>query len=157
MKEFKQVGDTLAVEMGKQLLKQGRTQNAGGLINSLQTKVTQKGFTTDITILGNFYWRFVDKGVKPGQIKSAKAPARINALVQWLKKKGIGSTEPIIRGIAYAIAHTHKKVGMPSKNGRFDKSRLGFVDKAYNIARPEIDSELTTILGRQVDKIIKRF
>ena len=149
---YKKIGNAYAVAMGKELLKQGREARSGGLINSLKSIVN--GST--ISILGNSYWTFVNYGVQKGKI-NPKAPARIKGLIKWLKYKGIGSSEPIIRGIAYAIAYTHFKKGMPTMNGRLDKSRLNFVDKAIKNSEREISMVIDKEIGYELDLILKKF
>lgn len=149
---LRRIGEEYAKAFGIELVRQGREERAGGLIKSLQVKT----MPSSIEILGNYYWRFVDKGVKAGQIRYPKAPARINALIKWLKHKGVAGSDRVIKGIAYAIAHTHSKKGMPTRNGRIDRSRLNFVDKAIKSRRKEIEEVVDLELGKKVDLILKK-
>lgn len=147
------IGEEYAKAFGIELIKQGRTERAGGLIKSL--KVIPEA-PSQVSILGNYYWTFLDKGVKASQIKYPKARARINALVEWLGRKGVAGSDSVIRGIAYAIAYTHSKQGMPTRNGRFDRSRINFVDKAIKSRRRNINEVVDREIGKSVDIILKK-
>ena len=150
---MKLIGNEYAKAFGIELVKQGREPRAGGLIKSLEVRTEGE---SEISIFGNHYWTFLDKGVKASQIKYPRAPARINALVEWLERKGVAGSDKVIRGIAYAIAYTHSKKGMPTKNGRFDRSRINFVDKAIKsrqrkinqVIDKEIDGAINVILNK---------
>ena len=148
----KKIGNAYAKAFGLELVRQGRSKKSGGLINSLQSKPTGNG----VQVLGNFYWRFVDKGVRASSIKKPFAPPRIQALIAWLKSKGIGSSNEIIRGIAYAIAYTHSKKGMPTKNGRRAREKLNFVDKAIVKSKNSIEKTIDEVIGRNVDLLLKK-
>lgn len=147
------IGEEYAKAFGIELIKQGRTERAGGLIKSL--RVTPEA-PSQVSISGNYYWTFLDKGVKASQIKYPKARARINALIEWLGRKGVAGSDSVIRGIAYAIAYTHSKQGMPTRNGRFDRSRINFVDKAIKSRRRNINEVVDREIGKSVDIILKK-
>ena len=147
------IGNEYAKAFGIELVRQGRESRAGGLIKSLEV---QPEAPNSVSISGNYYWTFLDKGVKASQIKSPKAPARINALVEWLGRKGVAGSDAVIRGIAYAIAYTHSKKGMPTRNGRFDRSRINFVDKAIKSRQRNINEVIDTELNKSVDIILKK-
>jgi hypothetical protein len=152
-KILRRIGEEYAKAFGIELIRQGREPRAGGLIKSLSVNPEAP---SNVSISGNHYWTFLDKGVKASQIKYPKAPARINALIQWLKRRGVAGSDSVIKGIAYAIAYTHSKVGMPSRNGRFDRSRINFVDKAIKSRRKNIERVLDEELGKSVDVILKK-
>ena len=152
-KILRAIGEEYAKAFGIELVKQGREARAGGLIKSLNV---QPQAPNQVTISGNHYWTFLDKGVKASQIKYPKAPARINALVEWLGRKGVAGSDSVIRGIAYAIAYTHSKVGMPTRNGRLDKSRMNFVDKAIKSRQRNINQVIDTELNKSVDIILNK-
>jgi|TARA_R100000084_G_scaffold100228_1_gene54854 hypothetical protein len=152
-KALHKIGEVLAVGFGVTLVKQGRNKKSGGLIDSLHTKILKPN---SVSVLGNHYWRFVDKGVRADQIKSPFAPARINALVKWLISKGIGSAKKTTRQIAYAIAHTHGKKGMPTMKGKFDKSRLNFVDKTLLREKKTLSDAINEAVNEEVMTIIKK-
>lgn len=147
------IGEEYAKAFGIELVRQGRTERAGGLIKSLKVDAEAP---SNISISGNYYWTFLDKGVKASQIKYPRARARINALVEWLGRKGVAGSDSVIRGIAYAIAYTHSKQGMPTRNGRFDKSRTNFVDKAIKSRQKNINDVIDIEVGKSVDIILNK-
>ena len=110
-KSLRAIGEVFAQAFGVELIKQGREPRAGGLIKSMKVKTEAP---SNVSVEGNHYWTFLDKGVKASQIKSPFAPARIQGLIEWLGRKGVAGSNKVIRGIAYAIAYTHGKVGMPT-------------------------------------------
>lgn len=152
-KILRKIGEEYAKAFGIELVKQGREERAGGLIKSL--KVTPEA-PNNVSIFGNYYWTFLDKGVKARQIKYPRARARINALIEWLGRKGVAGSDSVIKGIAYAIAYTHSKKGMPTRNGRFDRSRINFVDKAIRKRQRNINQVIDTEIGKSVDIILNK-
>lgn len=146
------IGEEYAKAFGIELVRQGREARAGGLIKSLEVETEQ----TSVSISGNHYWTFLDKGVKASAIKSPFAPPRIAALIEWLGRKGVAGSDSVVRGIAYAIAYTHSKKGMPTTNGRFDKSRINFVDKAIKSRQRNINEVIDRELGKSVDIILNK-
>jgi hypothetical protein len=153
-KDLKDIGLSYTIAMGVELVRQGREKKAGGLINSLEPRGILPNV---IQIWGNHYWRFVNNGVAAASIKSPFAPARINALVKWLKQKGIGSSDKKIRGIAYAIAYTHSKKGMPTRGGSRDSKRLNFLENSINKSRGKIEATISNILGKRIDTLVQKF
>ena len=149
--DLKKIGTAYSVAMGLELLKQGRVKNRGGLIQSLKPKP----YPPDtVQIQGNYYWRFVNYGVLPQSIKSPFAPPRIDGLKEWIKAKGLASDDDKIRGMAYAIAHTHSKKGMPLMRGRKDTKRMNFLDRAITNHKKQIEKVVTEVVGKQIDSIM---
>jgi hypothetical protein len=152
-KSLRLIGEAFAVAFGTELIRQGRQARAGGLIKSMKVKTQAPD---SVSVEGNHYWTFVDKGVRASAIKSPFAPPRIAALIEWLGRKGVAGSDKVIRGIAYAIAYTHGKKGMPTRGGRFDKSRIGFRDKAINNSRSKIDAIINKELSEEVELMLKK-
>jgi hypothetical protein len=152
-KILRAIGNEYAKAFGIELVKQGREPRAGGLIKSLKIEPEAPN---QVSIFGNYYWTFLDKGVKASQIKYPRAKARINALIEWLGRKGVAGSDTVIKGIAYAIAYTHSKQGMPTKNGKFDKSRINFIDKAIKNRRRNINQVIDTEINKSVDIILNK-
>ena len=146
--DLDKIGLAFTKAFGVELANQGRSKQAGGLINSLKA---QSNPPDTVSIFANHYWRFVDKGVSSGSIKKPFAPPRINALVNWLIKKGIGSSDKKIRSIAYAIARTHTRKGMPTMGKRRDNKRLNFVDKAMKKHNSKINKVIDDLLEVKTD------
>lgn len=152
---LKRIGLQYRIALGKELLRQGQTKRSGSLINSLRQKELL-GFQPTIRIEGNHYWRFINYGVSAGHIKKPYAYPRIEGLMNWLKRKGIGSGDKMIRGIAFAIATKHAKVGMPQRGGRRDFKRMNFVDKAIRKSQPRIQEVIDFQMGKEFSQIINK-
>lgn len=152
---LKEIGLQYRIALGKQLLKQGQTKRSGSLIGSLRQK-EMLGFQPTIRIEGNHYWRFLNYGVSSGHIKKPYAYPRIEGLIEWLKRKGIGSGDKMIRGIAFAIATIHAKTGMPQRGGRRDFRRMNFVDKAIHQNHTQIQTQVDKSLGREFSLMFQK-
>ena len=152
---LKRIGLQYRIALGKELLRQGQTKRSGSLIKSLK-QTEMMGFQPTIRIEGNHYWRFLNYGVSAGHIKKPYARPRIEGLINWLKRKGIGSGDKMIRGIAFAIATKHAKVGMPQRGGRRDFKRMNFVDKAINKSRAQIQDIIDFQMGKEFSQIINK-
>jgi hypothetical protein len=151
-RDLEKIGTAYTVAMGVELIRQGREKRAGGLINSLQAK----GHPPDtVQIHGNHYWRFVNYGVESESIKKPYAPPRIQGLIKWLKRKGIGSSDEKIRGIAYAIATIHARRGMPLRGGRKDRKRMNFLDKAIKHEAKQIDKVVSQVLDDKLELLLR--
>ena len=146
--DLDKIGLAVTTAFGVELASQGRGKKQGSLINSLKA-VPQSPDT--VQIFANYYWRFVDQGVSSASIKKPFAPPRIDGLISWLTSKGIGSSDKKIRSIAYAIARTHGKKGMPTMNSRRDSKRLNFVDKAFKKHNAKINKVIDNILESKID------
>ena len=113
-------------------------------------KVTQDGGNIIVEGYGRHYWKFINFGVTPQQIKWPFAKARILGLTGYLKLKlGLGDKEA--RGMAYAVATKHKREGMPQPF----ETRTKFVDKALENITPELDKILEQQIGIMIEKEIK--
>lgn len=142
------IGTEFRVALGKELLRQGQTKRSGSLISSMRQTV-MTGFAPTIRIEGNHYWRFINYGVSAGHIKNPYAYPRIEGLMNWLKRKGIGSGDKMIRGIAFAIATVHAKKGMPQRRGNRDYKRMNFVDKAVHKSKARIQEKVDKVFGNE--------
>ncbi len=152
---LKRIGLEYRIALGKELLRQGQTKRSGGLIKSLR-QIEMGGFQPTVRIVGNHYWRFINYGVSAGHIKKPYAYPRIEGLMNWLRRKGIGSGDKMIRGIAFAIATVHAKSGMPQRQGKRDFKRMNFVDKAIHQNRARIQAIIDTTMGKEYSQIINK-
>ena len=123
---LKPLATKLIASLANELINQGH-RGTGKLIASLKSEIDNINLKFIIT--SKFYAIFVNHGVLPGQIKSKFAPKRIEALRTWVMRV-LGKSDKEAQGLAYAIAQTHKKQGMPtfnsyrhSKNGRRRRRR----------------------------------
>jgi len=93
---------------------QGHNLN-GTFEKAIEYELQSTGEGVKIVILDGTdrgYGKIIDDGVKPEQIKSPYAPARIKGLTSYVERRmGIMGKEAI--SIAYAIATKHKQEGMP--------------------------------------------
>ena len=155
LKNLDRIGLAYKIAFGAELLRQGRTKRSGSLIESLK-HTSHLGYPATIQFFGNYYWRFVNYGVSAGHIKKPYAVPRIEGLIRWLKRKGIGSGDDKIRGIAFAIATVHAKVGMPTRAKRRDYSRMNFVDKAIHQNQHKIQKTISKEMGDMFSQMFNK-
>lgn len=143
---LQQLGDYLTQELTQELLKQGH-KATGSLINSINYAVE---FYKDALVLSmeyNDYGAVVNNGVKANRIPYGQSnggggkSAYIQGLYNWVITKRLATTDKEALGIAFSIAKTHQKFGMPtpksfsfSRNGR----RVGFQDYVLATKSDEI-------------------
>ena len=166
MKEFSQlknIGTKMIAILGNKLIQLGRSAS-GNLINSMESRVEIGIDYVQVSIIGANYWYWVNYGVEPQNVpynphkrSGAGTSKYIGGLIDWLKIKGIGSSVPEIRAIAFMIARKHTEVGIPT-----DKSKLGFVDKSMSeimLQQTAIDDmyqkELDAVAEKALNKTIE--
>jgi len=149
------VGEFLKKELGKELEAQGH-KATGSLINSIEYAVNFYKDGLILAISYNDYGAVVNNGVKASRIPYGKdsnggTSQYIQGLLNWvLKVKTLTTEKNKALGIAFAIAKTHAKMGIPtlnsfkySKNGR----RLGFQD--YVLAQKS--DEIIELMQKNLD------
>jgi hypothetical protein len=122
---LQKVGKFLKKELRAEIRAQKRIATKG-LINSID-------FTVDRFLSGglvvNYFadksWVYSEFGVRASKVPfsgsggnrstGAKKSKYIEALKNWIKVKGIESNDKKVTGMAFAIAHTQKKEGIPTK------------------------------------------
>ncbi len=109
------VADFFQSELKKELQQQGH-KDTGKLIDSINYEILSDSKAVYITFSYLFYGDIVNDGVKPNKIPfgnstNATTSKYIEALKNWAKRKGF--KKPL--SAAFAIAHKHKKEGMPTK------------------------------------------
>jgi len=168
-KVMSKAGANLLVEFAIELTKQGH-RATGSLINSLKFSVVPIIDGIQLSIYSHKYGIYVDKGVRADRIKKPFAPPRINALMKWIKTKGMASSAKQIRSLAYAIAWTHKNVvwsgegfGMPTSRAMTKSrtgKRTGWIGTTVENSKQEIINKLTSDYSRELslsfDNIIRR-
>ena len=156
---LKPLATRLIASLSNELINQGH-RGTGKLIASLKAEVDN--INLKVVIKSKFYAIFVNNGVLPSQIKSPFAPKRIEALRRWVMRV-LGKSDKEAKGLAYAIALTHKRQGMPSfnsyrhsKNGR----RRNFVQFAIaserKFIKEEIKREFTKDFQVRINNIIAK-
>lgn len=159
---LQEAGNRLLRDLGLMLIRKKR-RASGKLINTMTAEVTRSvnGWLLEIKMLP--YWKVVNDGVPASKVPfgdstGKKTSKYIRGLMNWLKVKGIASSVPHIKSIAFAIAKTHKKKGIP-----VDKNKLGFVDEIATQKRMavileqvkrqqiiEINAEISKILPKEI-------
>lgn len=156
-KQLKIVAQYLKEKLGEELTKQGH-KATGRLLESIKVEVKD---LPDRTILeGSFedYGKFLDTGVKnvrPGR-------AYIEAIVNWLRLKGIQAGDKSLLSIAFAIRATHLKQGIPtSKSRRFSQAkgnrRIGWMTETLNEQEQQIGKMIDDAYFVEMNVIVDNF
>ena len=138
------LGQLIINELGKELIKQ-QHRATGDLISSLDYTLNLRSIGFTLEILMNDYGLFVNTGRKPGE---KKVP--IQALLEWIKQKGIETNNKKALGIAFAIQKTIKKEGIPTRNSRAKGKRTEFIDETLD----RVDNVITSMVGDLYEKQI---
>jgi hypothetical protein len=130
-------------ELKKNLIQELRRTKAiasGELLKSIQFDVKQ---TSDggaiITLNGNDYITYVDKGRKPGKY------APTSALKEWIKTKGIATDDGKVTAIAYAINNKIKRQGIKPRP---------VLERAYSNGLPMYDKIIDDNLNEDLDNYL---
>lgn len=129
----------------------------GSLLKSIQIRSTT--ISNKLIMEGSFfaYGRILENGVTAANIpygtsSGKKTSKYIQGLVEFVKLRRIETDNKKALGVAFAIAKTHKKEGMPTKNAfsaTFTKNgrRLGWLEFALLGAENAILEKLDKIFG----------
>lgn len=150
-KVLEQLGQTIINELGKELIKQ-QHKATGELISSLDYKVEQNLLGTVLKIEMNEYGTWVNIGRKKG---AAKVP--IDALVEWIKRKGIETNNKKAIGIAFAIQKTIQREGSPTVNSRRKGKKVGFVDDTLARLDKQIEQMVLQAAEKEVTIMVDNF
>jgi hypothetical protein len=134
MQNLQLAGDKLLVALSMSLIRK-RRKASGQLINTMKHTVIKTALGYTLTIYMLDYWKWVNDGVSASNVPfgnktGAKSSKYIKGLMKWIKIKGMASSIKHIRQLAFAIANTHKRTGIP-----VDKNKLGFVDDVMTESR----------------------
>lgn len=138
------LGQLIINELGKELIKQ-QHRATGDLISSLDYRLKNRSIGFTLEILMNDYGLFVNTGRKPGK---KKVP--IQALLEWIKQKGIETNNKKALGVAFAIQKTIQKEGSPTRNSRAKGKRTEFIDDTLE----RLDNVITSMVGDLYEKQI---
>lgn len=133
------LGEFLENELRKELAKQGHIARSD-LLDSIDLFVEET--PTKIILKGKFldYGEFVDRGRRKGSMPP------IEALEDWIRVKGIERDAKKVRGVAFAIAKTIEKKGIPTDG---DRDKLGWVSKTLDDNLAFIISSVEKAAGAQ--------
>jgi len=136
---MKALGD----ELKKNLVQELRRTKAiatGDLINSLDIQVEKTNDGAIISLAGNDYITFIEKGRKRGKY------APIKALERWVMAKGIATGAKKVKAIAFAINNKIKKEGIRPRP---------ILENAYTGGLPMYDRIVTQVLERDLNKYLE--
>jgi hypothetical protein len=146
------IGQYVIEELAKEIIKQDHS-NTGKLIDSLDYNVNTAN--TSIDVYMNDYGRYVNTGRKRG---ARKVP--IQALVEWIKQRGIETNNKKALGIAFAIQKTIEKQGSPTVNSRKKGKRTEFVDDTIERISNKVENMVADVFEKeieiQLDNFVKR-
>jgi hypothetical protein len=136
---YKELGD----ELKKNLIQELRRTKAiasGDLLKSIQfdVKPTNDGGAI-VTLNGNDYITYVDKGRKPGRY------APTSALKEWIKQKGIATDAAKVTAIAFAINNKIKRQGIKPRP---------VLERAYSNGLPMYDKIIDDNLNKDLDEYL---
>lgn len=89
----------------------GNKVASGRLRDSVQVNVVQSGDITELQILMENYWQWVQSGRLKG-----KGYVPIGSLMKWIKDRGINPKNGNVKGMAYAISKNINKFGIRPAN-----------------------------------------
>lgn len=129
----------------------------GKAIREMETRIVEKGNVTVIEGYVIDYMATINAGVTASRIpytrgSGARSSQYIKGLTEYVKRR-MGKSEREAQRIAFAIASTHKKEGMPSKaSRRFSKTgkRTGFIEQALE----DVEPQLLELIERGVEESI---
>ena len=147
----------LIIQEGKKKLVEKDLITNRGLIDSLESTVYKMGedFVGDYTGLG--YGLIQERGIKKENIPYGNGSGfslYIEALIKWVKDRGFASDVVKTKGIAFAIAKTHKQLGMHTKGGQFNPSKQGWLSESINLTENQVDEIIYAAMDYHMDRLI---
>lgn len=114
--------------------------HTGALERSIEERFTETldGYVAETW--GEEYGLAQETGIRPGNVKAGRL--YLEAIAEWALSKGMVKDIARPMGIAFAIATTHKRVGMHSKGGSLDKTKQGWISEAIEQTTFEVDREI---------------
>lgn len=147
-------GKKLNKALAEQLRLQGHTLT-GALEESLRNEVVEENGVITLQGFANYYEEYVNQGVPADRIPYGGSSGKgngsgeskyIQALIRYAMLR-MKVDEVEAKKIAFAIANTHKKEGMPTQ-GSYAYSetgeRLGFLQTAFAEEEEKIDAIITS-------------
>ena len=115
-------------------------QSTGKLIESINPIISKEGELIDITIEGESYYKYVDKGRMKGTFPELKA------LEEWAKTRGIDEK------YVYVIGRSIQNRGIKPRNitERVEKETGDVGDKFMNALSRDLDKELNDKINRAI-------
>lgn len=153
MADYMELGRQINEKIGEKWKEQGHDLT-GAFVKSLSepgsVKVSTEEGLTVIEGYGRTYWKYINFGVLPADIKKPYAWPRIQGLTRYAElRMGLQGKEA--RSAAYAIATKHKRFGMPQPFA----SRTRFVEAALRDIEQVIDRAVDVMIGNEIEKQIQ--
>lgn len=151
---------TLIVKKSREkLLLQGH-KATGELINSLGGTVEK----INEDFVGSFWMKkygiYQDTGIDAKRIaynegSGASRSLYIEGLIRWIIQKGFESDAKKVKGMAFAIAKTHKLKGMHTTDGNLDPSKRNWLTSTLEENEKEVVDIITKASGRRFDIVLQ--
>jgi hypothetical protein len=140
------------VHVQKKLREKGHVATGKGY-TSLEAKVVGQGADFAVAIMGEDYLEYQDTGRRAGKMPP------VDPLAKWVQQKGIESDPKKARGIAFAIAKAHKRIGMHStdKGRRIDMKKRNFLGEAAQEVIPKMDIILFQAFEKNFNLMVDHF
>lgn len=131
----------------------------GALIEKLEWAVKSESDKIVMELYMNKYGIYINNGVKASNIPFSQPSGRggrskyIGALQNYVQRR-MGLSEKKSLSVAFAIAQTHKKEGMPTKaSSRFSQSgkRTGFLDEAVQNSGSIVEDQLSKLYQKMFE------
>jgi hypothetical protein len=138
----------------------------GGLERSITYKTIETAEGATVRIFMEDYGIIIDQGISPGRIPynpNKRTGARRSKYIEGLKdfaRRRFGASTKEATKIAFAIARTHKKEGLSTKNSRrFSKTgkRQGAIDAALLDTKEEQQKIASETLQQTIELFFERF
>ena len=150
------IGEFIKEQLIKVLDDQGH-RNTGKLQDTMKSTVTESGGGFVITITGQDYAKYVDRGIPAG------VWVNVGALQKWVMQKGIATGEREIKQVAFLIGRKIFQEGSPtrgslkfSKTGKRDEFVKVMLDANANIIFQKVlalfTQEVTVTLRNTIAK-----
>jgi hypothetical protein len=136
---MKALGDELKKNLIQELRRTKKIAT-GDLIESLKIEIEKTPDGAIISLAGNEYITFIEKGRRRGKY------APIKELKKWVMAKGIATGEKKVSAVAFAINNKIKKEGIKPRP---------ILENAYTSGLPMYDRIVTDILGNDLDKYLE--
>lgn len=138
----------LTEEMVAELQRQGHDVT-GTLMNSIQSVIVKSTDFIRMDGIFVFYGQFVDRGRKPGV---RRVP--IDALIDWIKRKGFESDLKKIKGMAFAIQKTIFDKGISQPDSWRGEDTANWMTGVLLKDKKKIDDDIFNSITASMELII---
>lgn len=137
---YKALGDELKKNLVQEL-RRTKAIASGDLINSLKIEVEKTDDGAIISLAGNDYITFIEKGRKRGKY------APLKPLEKWVRAKGIATEQKKVTSIAFAINNKIKREGIKPRP---------ILENTFNNNLPMYDKIVSDALDKDLDKYLEQ-